>query len=755
MLEHTFKASLSRSQGRTSYCVIFKHPMRIGNNGQPGLRVRRGLGTSNESEARKLVDQMNVILSDQSYWAPTLRQNAEQKFDSRIVAAFYDGLTPEIKDAWAKRDEILPMPDRQVGYTHALLIGTTGAGKTTLVRQLIGTDPKQERFPSTSAAKTTICDIEVILSSGLYQAIVTFITEERLRQYVEECVSAAVSSQFESKNLKEIERKLLVHADLRFRLSYLLGTLNSTVIDNMENDSSFDDMDDDDEADKLEHSEISRQEREMLHRQLENYLERIQTLCEKVFAECSDTLEFDLKKATKDELEAFYEIIEDELYRNEFFHQLVDDIVDDIESRFEFVTKGKITKERGWPSYWTFETNDRREFITTINKFSSNYAPDFGRLLTPLVDGIRVSGPFQPTWCNHDLKLVLMDGEGLGHTSETTSSMSTNITKKYAIADAVMLVDNAVQPMQAAPLAALRSLVASGHESKLILCFTHFDQVKGPNLPDLESKKDHVLTSVENSIIAIGKDLGKPAEKALRGALVNNIFFLSTMQDVITDQKRFTKSELTKLVESLVLKIRPKKVSEIKLHYDDANLVLSIQQALQDFHGPWRARLDLSHHPNIKPEHWSRIKALTRRLGVLGIDEYSDLKPIADLIRVISEHILVFIHSPLQIDPITSPEEFVSEAIENIKREIFSRLHEYIPNVLLRNKVKDWSDAYANYRGPGSSKGRARKIRDIYENSAPIPKEVPSIDANKFLSEIRLLIGKGVEAGGGKFIRPA
>ncbi len=53
---------------------------------------------------------------------------------------------------------------REAGfYARAQFIGTTGAGKTTVVRQVIGTDPASERFPSISAAKTTICDIEVIL----------------------------------------------------------------------------------------------------------------------------------------------------------------------------------------------------------------------------------------------------------------------------------------------------------------------------------------------------------------------------------------------------------------------------------------------------------------------------------------------------------------------------------------------------------------------------------------------------------------
>ena len=46
----------------------------------------------------------------------------------------------------------------------------------------------------------------------------------------------------------------------------------------------------------------------------------------------------------------------------------------------------------------------------------------------------------------------------------------------------MLLVDNAKQPMQAAPVAALKSIAVSGNAMKLHLVFTHFDQVSGANL---------------------------------------------------------------------------------------------------------------------------------------------------------------------------------------------------------------------------------------------------------------------------------
>src|SRR6266566_9852523 len=112
------------------------------------------------------------------------------------------------------------------------------------------------------------------------------------------------------------------------------------------------------------------------------------------------------------------------------------------------------------------------------------HAPLFGRLLTPLVQGIRASGPFLPAWREGSSpRLVLMDGEGLGHTLDTATSLSTEVTSRFEKADAIVLVDSASQPMQATSSAVLKSVETGGHVAKLLICFTHFDSVEGDNLP--------------------------------------------------------------------------------------------------------------------------------------------------------------------------------------------------------------------------------------------------------------------------------
>ena len=181
-----------------------------------------------------------------------------------------------------------------------------------------------------------------------------------------------------------------------------------------------------------------------------------------------------------------------------------------------------------------------------------------------------------------------MDGQGIGHTADSTSSLPTSVTSRFRIADAIVLVDNAAQPMQAGPCAALESLVISGHESKLILAFTHFDEVKGDNLRGNAAKKDHVVGSFDNAIHAIGKKYGLEAESALRNLIPERLVFLSNIQKRVPDSAKFTLFELNRFLEAIEASIIPAGPVEYHPIYDVANLVLAIQKAAQEFHERWK-----------------------------------------------------------------------------------------------------------------------------------------------------------------------
>ena len=131
MANQPYSASLSRTQGRSGYSIIFRHPVRLDPaTGKPGVRVRRGLGTRDDVEAERLRDQLNDLLSDTKYHQPSARTEAERRFDQRIVAIFFDNMVPEPTDFEALREAVIQLPSyKSNGYRRVLLLGTTGSRK--------------------------------------------------------------------------------------------------------------------------------------------------------------------------------------------------------------------------------------------------------------------------------------------------------------------------------------------------------------------------------------------------------------------------------------------------------------------------------------------------------------------------------------------------------------------------------------------------------------------------------------------------
>src|SRR5829696_387064 len=120
------------------------------------------------------------------------------------------------------REMVLPGPSQTSGYRTILVIGTTGAGKSTLIRQLMGTDVP-DGFPATSASKTTVAETEVLLAPGPFYGVATFMPLVEVRAYVEENVVNAGLAIFDDRPAGEVRSRLLDHVDQRFRLRYLLG----------------------------------------------------------------------------------------------------------------------------------------------------------------------------------------------------------------------------------------------------------------------------------------------------------------------------------------------------------------------------------------------------------------------------------------------------------------------------------------------------------------------------------------------------
>lgn len=695
---------------------------------------------------------MNILLGDQTYWNIAERPRALQRFSSRIVRAFYEPMeSPVGANPVAVREAAMPLPGKDQGYSRVLFVGTTGTGKTSLLRHMIGTDPSRDRFPSTSTGRTTIADIEVITSRGDYEGVVTFFPRRLIRTYVTESVLEACKAACLGEARERVASELLNHREQRFRLGYLLGSWSPPEQESDEDDWGEETGIEANEAELDSSSLPTADERATMQRDLEVHLEVISYLAESADAQLSRELGESLKDHSGDDLEAAVALLIERVEALPEYSELVDTILGQVLTRFDNLKAG-LTWRGGWPEKWTFRSSDRDAFIREIRWLSSNYHAEFGRLLTPLVQGIRAKGPFAASFVGDIPKWVLIDGEGLGHTPESAATVSTHYTSRYGSVDVILLVDNAKQPMQAAPLAVLRSVGISGHQDKLAIAFTHFDAVKGDNLPGYAAKRDHVLASVKRALNGLRDTIGDIVVSGLEREIDGRCFMLGWLDQSATKVPGGARKQLVRLTDFFDAAIAPATLPTAVPLYDPSGLAFVVQRAADDFHSLWDARLGYRHRNDIDKEHWSRVKALTRRVA-LRMDnyEYKHLMPVAELIARLSEGISRFLDTPIRWD---SPAENLDEAaaaIARIRSEVHTALHSFAMERIVEQHIVDWAKAF-EYAGRGSSYQRARVLRDIYGEAAPIPGVELSKVASEFLASVRKLVSEAIRDGGGKLM---
>jgi hypothetical protein len=753
MTERSYLAAKVRAKEGATWVLTFRHPLKADPRGRPGRKVRRSSGTADEAKAQALVDQLNELLRNPDWFSAEREAAAAEAFDNVVVRAFYDDLTAPFGRSHDVREARIPLPGRDAGYSRALLVGPTGVGKTSLLRQLIGSHPDRDRFPSTSASRTTISDIEVVTSDEpLYECVGTFFSEWTVQTLIHECVADACAATWEKVTDAKLADRLLQHRDMRFRLSYIIGSWGQTAEELAieDEDDGFDDHPssptEPNEADLPRPDEI-----QAMQEKLAGFVARIRRISDKAKADLEAELVLmgDDREAAQDRFEEHVQSLEE-------FDDLVADIMDEVRQRFEQVRDGLSRRPGGWPESWTYANQDREEFIQRVRRLSSNYAPAFGTLLTPLVDGIRIKGPLFPTFGHMAEKLVLLDGEGIGHTKDSAAGVTSHITSRFADVDVILLVDSAKAPMLEAPTSVLRAVAASGHQDKLAIAFTHFDGLKKQaNLRTAAAKRAHVMASVHQTLASLREAVGTPVVRSIERNIDERCFMLGFLDRNISDQNPASARELGRLIDFLTTAGRePEEAMEGKPIYEPARLLFSIQGAASEFHNRWNARLGFSGSPAVRRAHWAEIKALNRRVA-LRIEncEYvtGGLMPAAELVGRLSEWITRYLDTPLRWEGREPSEEEAANAIARVQREVFARLSALATRRLIDNPHQRWVGAFA-MRGRGSTFERARAIQTIFVEGTPVPGPVLDLHSTDFLKDMQSLVEEAIREAGGKLV---
>ena len=275
--------------------------------------------------------------------------------------------------------------------------------------------------------------------------------------------------------------------------------------------------------------------------------------------------------------------------------------------------------------------------------------------------------------------------------------------------------------------------------------------MRGCLSPGTAEKAQHVLASAENVLVAFGEDLGPYAERILRKRLEAARFFLADLQEPLSESTgagRRTVDQLRKLLKAIDQVIERPQPTEARPVYERMNLVLPIHSAAGAFQEAWRSRLGLESKSGFTKEHWTRIKALSRRLAAMGKDEYDSLRPVADLRQELRDRIYIFIQNPLRWEGPEPSEEDRQIEYDAFADSLSRRLLALSTRRVWCEPINIWERAY-HESGRGSTFVRARIIgNDIYEPAAPVPDVTPSPDRNQFLRKVVAEVEAAVEEVG-------
>ncbi|MGD9754344.1 MAG: hypothetical protein AB7W59_25410, partial [Acidimicrobiia bacterium] len=391
--------------------------------------------------------------------------------------------------------------------------------------------------------------------------------------------------------------------------------------------------------------------------------------------------------------------------------EIVEFLISEIKARIEILAPTDVVTSRdGWPLYWRCHEADRTAFLQRLRTFGGNDHADFGQLLTPLINGIRVRGPFHPTWAREIPYVMLIDREGLGHTPDSVSSLPSSTTRTFDEVDSIIIVDNAQQPMQAAPVAAMRQIAAAGHGDKLIVCFTHFELVEGPNLPNLDARRYHVIASVDQVLSAIGNELGYPTERLLRQRLDRNLYLLSKLHQPIAEETDpDTYAELRWLLGQLRVESEPLDLGDSLPSYSLHKLHLAVDDAVAAYLRYWELRLGVAIDPAIRPAHWSKVKALCVRYARRASDEYESMRPAGDLIAALTDSFRRFAADPDAWSAGVPDEDAEQHIYDSLTRRVNSQLRNLVNDRLFLDAAELWSEA-RDVAGAGAAQRRAELV---------------------------------------------
>ena len=535
------------------------------------------------------------------------------------------------------------------------LLGDTGAGKTCLVRQILGT--ATESFPSVKRVRTTVAPTEFIITNeSTFSAAFIFRPDTEIAQFVVEIIEQAVTAAFVAKRAGE-ETPDLVDTlgdspDQRFRLRCFLSEgarkeiaqeITGQIIPKIVEWAKTHFPNDDDDATILELA---------LERAFSADIEKIKT-------------------------------------------RVVDNIIKQVKEKC-----GPNTAP-AFPDTFTFQAKDRATFIQRLKGFLSVEEGS----ISPVVAKARVRGKLRSSLLPDNMELIVIDGEGIGHDAREARVLSTRHFDYFYSSDAIVLVEDSETPFRAGGKSALSAIAKNGYLPKTSLAFSRLDLVESDN-PGRSYQIREVEKGLRNVLHALREEQVNIDRQRL------DVRFMSKMHEHQPDED--TQKEIRSLLDAVRQKHAAAKARFVAPQYDFELLAGFLVRATASLRQAWAGYITGA--GSVQPAPWQTQKAFTRRM-FWQLDEYRYLKPVAEFADNLVTCLDRFLTHPVGwAEEITESHKL--ECLNLLTREVSNELINFVRQEVVGGQNLNWYNAQ-DKSGPGSTFLRRQIIMDIIQTSAP------------------------------------
>lgn len=550
-------------------------------------------------------------------------------------------------------DALIPVP---VNLPKIYLLGDTGAGKTTIIRQLLGTTLL--RFPSVRRTRTTIAVTEYVVSKeSKYRAAVVFKSVEEVELYVKEILEDTILKAYRSYlsgklKYEELVLNLEESPDQRFRLRFMINeTERSSIAANI----------------------------------AQNLLPKIQEWIDQNFPDEKDDLDILVGFALEDGSSVELKHIQERIM-----------------SVIQAATQSLCGTQEAepFPESYTIEEESIGPFLKRLKPFLDAEEGS----ISPVIERARVRGNISAKWLPDDIELVLIDGEGIGHDIKEVnkSSLPPRHLDFFYVSDTIVLVEDSERPFIAGGKSALLTLARNGYLPKTILAFSKLDKIEG----DRREQISEANKSLRNLLNALSEESGVSISKDQ----LDTRYFAKMDIETTDEDTRAEIIDLLTTIKSNATKEKPKYVTPV---YDFELLAPFLDRATTEFRVLWDGYLS-NDHSYRKP--WQTIKAFNNRM-TLGQDEYKDMRPVEDLHSELVAKLEKYITSPTMWEQDVT-EILQQVSVNRFKQEFSISLVQLIREILIFQNEEYWRKSAA-LRGAGSTRERASLIKGLLHGLVP------------------------------------